>query len=309
MIPPQVAEITAPQRLSLFEPPSWSADSAPGRLFAEPTAARSESALRRHCLATAEGVLGELAAALGLLPERERERAALLLAFGEALFAAAESEADLETRVADLNRIAFRLARALRGEGGDAGFAGLFAAEARRRGFTRQALDELFAAARDAARAPRPATPEALEIRSRQIAEAFATALFGVEPSAATIELGTGLLRLGRLQRLARDLERKFASLPESELPEPLQYRSAEELALAVQLECGRLRSLLLKGARAAGEVPLTFRRPTVFLLAIALTLLGAIEERPLEVARRAPRAGRWALRRAIWRARFTPLG
>jgi hypothetical protein len=55
--------------------------------------------------------------------------------------------------------------------------------------------------------------------------------------------------------------------------------------------------------------VPLSFRRPLAFLLPAALELLGAIEERPHELARRAPRLSGWSRRRAWWRARFTPLG
>ncbi len=308
MIPPQAAEASAPQRVALFEPPTWTPESIPGRLFSEP-AGLSELALLRHCGECSSRLLSDYAAALELLPEREAERAILLVALVEALFAAAEGPGSAEARVADLNRIAFKLARSLRGDGDSGRFAALFAAESRRRSFTRQALDELFAAARAVARCPRPPHPEALEIRSRHLAEAFTTALLGAEPSPATVDLGAGLLRLGRLQLLSRDLDRRFTALPESELPEPIQYRSQEELAHAVQLECGRLRSLLLKGARAAGEVPLTYRKPTVFLMAVSLSLLGAMEERPMRVARAVPRVGRWARARARWRARLTPLG
>lgn len=307
MIPPQAAEASAPQGVALFEPPTWSADSIPGRLFSE-SRETSEVAVLRHCRESASRLLADCSPALELLPEREAERAILLIALAQALFAAAEGPGSVEARIADLNRIAFRLARSLRGDGDGGRFAALFAAESRRRSFKRHALDELFAAARAVARSPRPPSPEALETRSRHLSEAFVTALFGAEPSTATVELGAGLLRLGRLQHLARDLERRFTALPESELSEPLQYRSAEELGHSVQLECARLRSLLLKGARAAGEVPLTYRKPTVFLMAISLSLLGAMEERPLRVARTVPRVGRWARARARWRAHLTPL-
>ena len=87
-----------------------------------------------------------------------------------------------------------------------------------------------------------------------------------------------------------------------------MQYRTPEEIGAAVVRECAELRKLLLKGARAAGEVPLSFRRPVAFLLPVALSLLGLLEDRPPELARRTPTVGKWTLRRAYWRARFTPL-
>ena len=298
-------------RPALFDRPNWSPDSPAGRLFSTTPPAGGETALERACLRAAEERSGLFARSFALLPERERERAALLLALTDVLFATATGPGSIESRIEDLDRIAFAIARALRGEGGATpgeSFALRFGAESRRRGFTRRALDDLFDAARGCARRRRPETPEELALRAQYLAEAFITALFGVEPTPAVVDLGAGLLRLLALQSLATDLRSLHCPLPESELAEPVQYRTPDEIGVAVERECAELRKLLLKGARAAGEVPLSFRRPVAFLLPVALTLLGLLEDRPSELARRTPTVGKWALRRAYWRARYTPL-
>jgi phytoene/squalene synthetase len=295
----------------VFDRPNWTADSPAGRLFSTPDGFANATALRRDCLRTASGRAGSFAKALELLPAREKERAAVLLALADVLFATANGPGTPESRVDDLDRIAFAIARALRGEAGGPevdGFAHRIAAESRRRGFTRQALDDLFDAARCTARRRRPETPEALARWAQRFSEAFATALFGAEPTPAVVDLGAGVLRLAALQALAADLRARHCALPESELPEPVQYRTPAEIGVAVERECAELRQLLLRGARAAAEVPLSFRRPVVFLLPVALSLLGLLEDRPAELARRSPTVGKWTLRRAYWRARFTPL-
>jgi phytoene/squalene synthetase len=299
-------------RPAIFDRPTWSADSPAGRLFSRPPGSSDELALLRGCLRAASERAGDFAPALELLPAREQERAALLLALTDALFATAAGPGSPDSRVDDLDRIAFAIARALRGEGGtqeDESFVRRLAAESRRRNFTRQALDDLFDAARGVARRRRPGTAEALALRAQVLSEAFTTALFGAAPTPAVVDLGAGLVRLLALQALAADLRQHHCALPESELAEPVQYRTPEEIGAAVERECAELRQLLLKGARAAGEVPLSFRRPVAFLLPVALSLLGLLEDRPPELLRRTPRVGPWALRRAYWRARFTPLG
>jgi len=300
------------ERPAVFDRPNWSADSPAGRLFSATAATSAEGALVRACLRMAEERAGAFSRALSLLPEREQERAALLFALADALFATAAGPGSPESRVEDLDRIAFAIARALRGESvrlEDESFAHRLAIESRRRGFTRQALDDLFVAARRTARQRRPETTEALALRAHQLSEAFVAALFGTEPTPAVVDLAAGLLRLSRLQSLAADLRERHCALPESELAEPVQYRTPEEIGPAVLRECAELRKLLLKGARAEGEVPLSFRRPVAFLLPVALSLLGLLEDRPPELARRTPTVGKWTLRRAYWRARFTPLG
>ena len=311
-----IASVAGQQRTggrpALFDRPNWSADSPSGRLFSATDPAGGEAALQRVCMRAAQERSGLFARALGLLPERERERAALLLALTDVLFATATGSGSPESRIEDLDRIAFAIARALRGESAGANgesFALRFGAESRRRGFTRRALDDLFDAARGSARRRRPETPEALAMRAQTVAEAFITALFGAEPTPAVVDLGAGLLRLLALQALAADLRTLHCALPESELPEPVQYRTPEELGAAAMRECSEVRKLLLKGARASGEVPLSFRRPVAFMLPVALSLLGLLEDRPPELARRTPTVGKWTLRRAYWRARYTPLG
>ncbi|MEZ5313355.1 MAG: hypothetical protein R2862_06685 [Thermoanaerobaculia bacterium] len=133
-------------------------------------------------------------------------------------------------------------------------------------------------------------------------------ATLGAEPTASLVDLVAGAIRLVRLQQLSRDLGRNFSTLPASELPEPIQYRTEDEIVAAVERECGALHHLLLKGARAAGEVPLTFRRPAAYLLPVAIALLGLLEERPRLLARNVRHVGGWKLRLHFWRARWTPL-
>lgn len=298
-------------RPALFDRPRWSPESPAAQLFSN-AGGDDEAQLLRRCQRTAVARAGLFARALTLLPEREAERAALLLALTDVLFATAHGEGTVEERVENLDRIAFAIARALRADAahGEAEpFARRFGAEARRRSFTRQALDDLFDAARTAAKRRRPESGDALAARARRLSEAFTTALFGTEPTPAVIDLGAGIVRLLALQRLAADLREHRSGLPESDLPEPIQYRSVEEVGAAAEREVGELRQLLLKGARAAGEVPLSFRRPIAFVLPVSLALLGLVEERPQELARRTPSVGGWKLRRAYWRARFTPLG
>lgn len=297
-------------RPAIFERPNWSADSPAGRLFSRGGEPGEDAKLLHACLRAASERAGDFSPALELLPAREQERAVLLLTLADVLFATATGAGTPEARIDDLDRIAFAIARGLRGEGGtEPSFVRRLAAESRRRGFTRQALDDLFDSARGSARQRRPGTPEALALRAQSLSEAFATALFGAPPTPAAIDLGAGLLRLLALQSLAADLRELHVPLPESDLPEPVQYRTADEIGAAVARECGDLRQLLLRGARAAGEVPLSFRRPVAFLLPVALSLLGLLEDRPPELVRRRPTVGKWTLRRAYWRARFTPLG
>jgi phytoene/squalene synthetase len=302
--PTPLAEVAPGERPTLFERPTWSETSAAGRLFAT----RDESACLRACDALAVERCGDFARALDLLTERERHRATLLVALADCLFDVATGPGEITERIENLNRIAFQVARSLRGEPSESRFFDLFAVEAKRRGFTRPALDELFAAARLEARAPRPADVAELDLRGQRLGQALATALLGAEPAPAVVDLAAGLLRLTRLQRLSLDLARKTSWIPVAELADPLQYRTEDEIAAAVSRECGALHNLLLKGARAAGEVPLTFRRPVAFVLPVAIALLGLIEERPRAIARSVRRVGLWKLRLTHWRARYTPL-
>jgi hypothetical protein len=268
----------------------------------------AEDPLRRKAADRLRDRLGEFQPAAALLPPRERERAELLAAWAGALLGTALDPGGTASRLARLNRAAFHLARALAGEPAESAFLRLLAAENARRAFGRAPLDALLAAARERAAAPRPGRAEELARRARATAAGFAAAIFGTEPSAAAVDLAAGLFRLLALRELAPELGAGRCPLPADTLPEPLQYRRAEEIAVAVAAEAEALRPLLLRGARAVAEVPLSFRRPLAFLLPTALELLAAIEERPAELARRAPRLAGWSRRRAYWRARWTPL-
>ncbi len=296
------------ERPTLLSAEPWDAASELGSWLA-PTSPPAEDELLGRAAAVARRGLADAAAALGLLPARERRRAELLFVWTRALLRTAAEPDAPATRVARIHRAAFHLARALAGEPAESAFLRLLAAESARRTFGRAALDGLLAAAREWAEAPRAATPEADAERWQALAHALAAALAGAEPAPATVDLAAGLGRLGRLLALPEELAQRRCGLALSVLPEPLQYRREDEIVAAVVAEAEALRPLLLRGARAAAEVPLTFRRPLVYLLPIALELLGAIEERPRELLRRAPRLSFWSRRRSYWRARFTPLG
>lgn len=295
------------ERPSLFTDRPWDPGTALGSWLG-PAGAPAEEELERRACETAAAAFGPLSAALRLAPDRERRRFELLFAWTAALLATANEPDSAEQRADRLNRAAFRLARGLAGEADDSAFLALLVAEARRRAFGRRPLDALFAAARAGVAAPRPATAGDLETRAQEVSGAFLEALFGAPPSAAAIDAGAGLLRLSRLGRLAVHHASGRSPLPADELTEPLRYRSDDEIAAAVTAECERLHPLLLRGARAVAEVPLSFRRPFVFLLPLSLEAAAAIEERPLVVARRAPSLSGWSCRRAYWRARFAPL-
>lgn len=296
-----------PELPALLASTPWEAGTALGRWLA-PSASPGAPSFERAVALDARARLGDFAPALTLLTARERQRAELLVAWTGALADTAREEGDGAVRLARLHRAAFHLARALAGEPADSALLRLLAAEAGRRAFGRPALDGLLAAARAAIEAPRPAGAGELAARAHELAGAFATGLAGAELPVAALDLAAGLLRLGRLLALPGELAQGRCPLPADVLPGPLQYRRVEEIGAAVAAEAEALRPLLLRGARAAAEAPLTFRRPLVYLVPAALELLGAVEERPQELARRAPRLSSWSRRRAYWRARWTSL-
>ncbi len=279
-----------------------------GRLFAPAGDVASEIALGRYVAAAPRRLLGELEPAAFLLPPIERERAAILAAWVEALLATAGEPDPIERRLARLNRSAYLLARALAGEPSDAPFVRSFAAEAQRRTFTRGALDALLAVARRRAERPRAETRAEWEAFALELGGAFATAVTGTEASPSTVEAAAALHRLLALCALPRDLATGATQLPVAELPAPLQYRTREEIAAAAATECDAIRPVLLRGARALGEVPLTFRRPLAYLLSTALDLLGQIEVHPAALVTREPRLGWWTRRLTLWRIRRQPL-
>jgi len=288
----------------LFGGPGFEPGTELAALFSPARGFAAEAAIAEHVAAAPRRLLGEMAEAVRLLPGRERERAAILAAWLEALFATAAEPDPLPRRTARINRSAYLLARALAGEPSDAPFVRAFAAEAGRRSFTRPALDALLGAARERAAISRPASRADWETWARAVGESIAAALVGTRPTSATIDAAAGLYRLFALRALGTDLASGRCRLPIETLPEPLQYRSREELTRAAAAECEAIRPLLLRGARALGEVPLTFRRPLAFLLSGAIAILGEIEVHPEALAGRAPRLGWWSRRTALWRLR-----
>jgi len=302
------ADARRPPAAGMFGGRGFEPASALGRLFAPTHEFAAEAAIAEWVAGAPRRLLGELGEAGRLLPVRERERAAILAAWVEALMATARESDPLERRTSRLNRSAYLLARALAGEPSDAPFVRAFAAEAGRRAFTRPALDALLGAARRRAERPRPRTRAEWDEQTRTFGESVAAALMGTRPSVATVEAVAGLYRLVLLRGLPEDLTDGRTLLPEESLPEPLQYRSSDEVSAAAAGECEAIRPLLLRGARALGEIPLTYRRPLAYLLSAAIALLGEIEVHPEALTRRAPRLSWWTRRSTLWRVRRQPL-
>jgi hypothetical protein len=284
------------------------AGTALGALFAPAPDVGSEAALGRQVASSPARLLCELAPATTLLPPLERERAAVLTSWVEALLATAVESDAAEQRMARLHRSAYLVARALAGEPSDSPFVRAFAAESLRRSFTRPALDSLLAVARRRIESPRAGTREEWARRSRDLASAFVTALFGAVPTPATVDAASALHRLLALRGLATALAAGRVHLPVEDLQEPLQFRRPMEIGVAVESECEAIRPLLLRGARALAEAPLTFRRLLSYLLTVGVHLLSEIEVHPEAVAGREPRLGWWTRRRALWQARHETL-
>jgi phytoene/squalene synthetase len=279
-----------------------------GALFAPAPDVGTEAAMGRHVATAPARLLRELAPATTLLPPHERERAAVLTSWVQALLATAIEADAPEQRMARLHRSAYLVARALAGEPSDSPFVRAFAAEALRRSFTRSALDALLAAARRRVESPRAGTREEWARSSRDLATAFVTALFGAAPTPATVDAASALHRLLVLRDLSAALPSGRVRLPAEDLHEPLQFRTPMEIGVAVESECEAIRPLLLRGVRALAEAPLTFRRLLSYLLTVGVHLLSEIEVHPEAMAGRVPRLGWWTRSRALWQARREPL-
>jgi len=304
ILPPPGLAIRRP---SLFSEEPLDAGTALGRLFSPALAIeRGRRASRRHDPATQ--ALGPFAAALDLLPVRERERASLVAAWATALLATAEEGDRVERRIERLNRTAFELARALAGERVPSTFAQEFAHEAARREMPRRALDRLLSTAREAIEHGRPETPDAWHARALTVSAAVSEAVLGAPPSAATVEAGAAILRLVRLSRLPDDLRRGELHLPSADATRAERLRPAA-VEQAIVEECEAIHPLLLRGARSVGEVPLTFRAALGGAIALALRLLGHLEAHPERLRRKPARLGRLETAWTLRNIRKQPLG
>jgi hypothetical protein len=283
------------RRPALFEPGPLEPASALGRLFGAEWIDRSEE--------EAAALLGDWRPALGLLPRRERRRAALLALWLAALRATAREGDPAERRRERLNRSSFLLAKSLAGERSASPFAALLAAESAARTVPRRALDLLLADARAGLDGAPPPVLALRRARAELVGGATAEALLGHEPSPAIVDAAAALLRLALLARLAQGRSERAPLLP-------LAPPGAEPAALvaAVLGEAADVRAQLLRGARALAEVPLGYRRALAYLTTAALDLVGRIEEHPAELLRRPPRAGRLRRLFTLWRARRIPL-
>lgn len=287
------------RRPALFSDEPLDVDTALGRLFSPALAVERSRASRRHDPATL--ALGPLAAALTLLPSRERERASLVAAWAAALLATADEGDRVERRIERLNRTAFELARALAGERVRSEFALELAREATRREMPRRALDRLLATAREAIEDGRPVREEAWRARALAVSASVSEMILGAAPSVATVEASAAILRLVRLSRLPDDLRRGELHLPgDGDAPRAERLRPAA-VERAIVAECEAIHPLLLRGARSVGEVPLTFRAALAGAIALALRLLGHLEAHPERLRKKPARLGRletaWTLR------------
>jgi hypothetical protein len=276
-----------------------------GRLFAAGEVGRAP---RGERAATAAGTLGPLAASLSLLPRRERERADLLAAWASALFATAHEGDRVERRIERLHRSAYLVARALAGARVASPFAARLGAESARRTLPRAALDALLAEARRSVREPHPSTPADWEVRTRTLAAAAAGALLGVPPTPAITDAAAGLLRLVRLLAVPRELAERRFHLPLAAPPRADPAAAEPFMKDAIADECEAVHQLLLRGARGVGEVPLTFRAALAGALALALRLLGHVEQNAGRMLVRPVRLGRVEVAWTLFRIRRQPL-
>lgn len=299
----------APASLRLARPALLSLEpidpaTALGQLFAPAPPARPPRG-ERPALATA---LEGLAPALALLPARERRRAETLADWCRGLFLTADEGDRVERRVERLNRSAYLVARALAGEAVASPFARRLAAESARRQLPRRALDALLAAARRAVRQPVASTPADWEVRTREVAEALSEAMLGAPPTASTCDAAAGLLRLARLLAVPAALAARRFHLPVEAPPDGAGAPPEAAMAAAIADECEAIHQLLLRGARGVGEVPLTFRAALSALLALALRLLGRVEEQPGRLLHQPVRLGRFESLWVLWQVRREPL-
>jgi phytoene/squalene synthetase len=287
------------RRPALFDPSPLDRSTALGVLF-DPSW-RDET--RRPAARATRRLLGPLGPAFDLLPSLERRRAATLAVWIESLFANAREGDRVDRRIERLHRSAFTLARALAGERSAAPFAQRFADEARRRSFPRHSLDGLLAEARAAIRQPIASTPEEWEIRSRALSAVIAEALVGEMPSPATIEAANAFVRLIRLTRIPVDSAAGF-HLPVESPPTFSGAPPREAMIAAISEECEEIHRMALRGARALGEVPLTYRTTLSAMLALGLRLLGKIEAHPGAFLEGRVRLGRVERAWTVWRSR-----
>lgn len=297
----------APAELRLGPPAVLSREpidpgTALGQLFApEPARAARERS-------PAAVALGALAPALGLLPARERLRADTLALWCRALFATAREGDRVERRIERLHRSAYLVARARAGEPVASPFARRLGEESARRELPRPALDALLREARRAVRQQLASTPADWEVRTRAVAAAVAEAMLGAPPTPSTADAAAGVLRLACVLAVPAGLGERRFHLP-VELPPTVGGTPPDgELLRAVADECEAIHQLLLRGARGVGEVPLTFRAALAALLALALRLLGRVEERPERLLRQPVRLGRLESAWVLWRIRREPI-
>ncbi|MDI9630312.1 MAG: hypothetical protein QM311_02470 [Acidobacteriota bacterium] len=257
------------------------------------------------CADVCRAALGSLAPALTLLPPTERRRAQAVAAFALTLFDFARQRGVDGDRLAQINRWEFTLEAALGGERiGQPIFLRL-GEEQRRRPFSTAGLDALFAAARGRATVERPSDPAEAAERRELVARGLVLTLIGDGASPATVEFAAGLLGIQALLTLGTELAGGRCPLPVSELPSILPAPPAVALATAVAAESRRLQPLLLRGARAVREVPLTFRRAGAFLVLASTRLLARVEEAGPSLLRRPPRLGASERLRLVLRSRW----
>lgn len=273
-------------------------------LVAPPRESFDEAHAEALCAAVTRTLLGDFAPALVLLPERERRRAQAVAALAWTLFDFARQRGLEGDRLAQINRWEFTLERALGGERVGQPIFLRLAAEEKRRAFARDGFDRLFAAARRRAAVERPADAAEADAALVALGEALATTLLGADPPPSAAALAAGLCGLRSLTLLPEELAAGRSPLPRAELPE-IAAAAGPQLEAALAAALRRIRPQLLRGARAAHEVTLTFRRAGAYLLLAGSRLLGRGEELGARLLTTPLRLGArerlWLVARARW--------
>ncbi len=271
------------------EDPQWRADalaqSGHSRLedeLREPLDDHDPEKAAEICAQVSRDLLGDLAPALLLLPERERVRVQALCAFARTLFDFARQSGLEGEKLAQINRWCFDLEAALDGEPpGQPVFVQMAACE-RGRPWPREALDGIAAAARNRAMKPRVRSAEEAADRAERLGRSLAEALVP-DGGAGFGPLGGALLRVRALEMLHDDQRRHLSSLPIEDLPDAVTSgREADEAltAAAIDREIVRLRPLLVRIDLATLRPP--WRRAASYAVRVARRAL----ERPREFGR-----------------------
>lgn len=302
--PPRSGPVVPVERVR-EEPPAegaWRGDPLAGsrhsRLIDElqlPAENRDPENAAAICAEASRLALGDLSPALILLPLSERRRVQALSAYTLTLYDFVRQTGLEGERLTQVNRWEFELDSALEGRPTGQPVFVAIAAQHRTRPWSSDGFDRLHLCARRRIMVPRPATPEAVQAESSELASALITALLGPQPPDVTVELVAAWLRLEGLRNLGDGLRRHRPTLAVSELPDTWETAPAAPgppVSEPVAREAERLREILESASGSPATLPPPYRRCTRFLRSAGLRILSEIEKEGMGILETPPRLG-----------------